>query len=48
MGAAVTYQSQSINPNVYFGTVDEFRVYSRELSFADISRLRYNLSISIH
>lgn len=28
--------SQSIIPNVYFGGIDEFRIYSRELNSSDI------------
>jgi len=34
-----TCQSQSIIPNVYYGSIDEFRVYSRELNTVDISML---------
>lgn len=31
--------SQSIIPNVYNGSIDEFRVYSRELNSTDIQTL---------
>jgi hypothetical protein len=34
-----TCNSQSIVPRVYYGSIDEFRVYSRELNPADIYTL---------
>jgi hypothetical protein len=37
--AGGTCNSQSIVPNVYFGDMDEFRVYSRELNASDVYTL---------